>query len=119
MVEMKDFITHSLLEIVSGVDHARRDVLFGDAVAPLLAAATQIDPAYQVAWHEGHFWTSVHFDIAVTARTVTEGGGKVGFKIPVVELGVKVGGEHERTSEGVSRVQFSVPLRLPKEAKTV
>lgn len=116
MAEVQDFISETLKQILTGIENARTDKKIGDAVAPHLDKSTKIDPAYQVAWHDGHFWTSVHFDIAVTAKSVTEGGGKLGFSIPVIEIGAKLGGNHERTTEGVSRIQFSVPLRLPKKA---
>ena len=117
MIEMKDFVAQSINQILTGINNARNDSQYGGDVAPVLENGARIDPSYQVAWHDGHFWTAVHFDLAITARTVTEGGGKVGFKIPIVEFHMKAGGDREKTSEGVSRVQFSVPLRIPKDAR--
>lgn len=115
MVDVKDFIAQSLLEIRSGIETARQDVLFGQDIAPPLDSKATIDPAYKVAWHDGMFWTTVHFDIAVTVKSSTEGGGKAGFKIPVVELGMTLGAEHQRASEDVSRLQFTVPLRISRK----
>jgi len=51
----------------------------------------------------------VSFDIAVTAKRTTQGGG--GLKVQVFSVGGGVDGRHASESETVSRISFEVPWR--------
>jgi hypothetical protein len=55
--------------------------------------------------------TTVRFDVGVTVESKAEGGAGVGFNIAVASG--KTGGDVSERSEGVNRIQFAVPLRIP------
>ncbi|MEP0339645.1 MAG: hypothetical protein ABJ388_07940 [Alphaproteobacteria bacterium] len=115
MIDARDFIKQSLLDVLLAIRDAQDEREVGHHIAPSLSSPATIDPAYKVAWHDGHLWTTVEFDLAVTAKTVTEGGGKVGFKIPIIEAGAELGADHQVTKEGISRMKFSVPIRISEK----
>ncbi|WP_417602023.1 hypothetical protein [Pararhodobacter oceanensis] len=52
----------------------------------------------------------IEFDVAVTAASESVGGGKAGLRIFSAEAGLE--GKHERRSEEISRVRFSIPIVL-------
>jgi hypothetical protein len=58
--------------------------------------------------------TQVAFDIAVTAKRTTQGGG--GLKVQVFSIGGNVGGQHVAESETVSRISFQVPWSYRRTA---
>ncbi len=111
-VDLAAFIERSLLDILDGLRHAADDEQVGHCIAPALKTDAKIDPAYGVAFHDGAMYTTAQFDIAVTAQKTTGKDGKIRLSIPVFATGLSGGGRNERTSETVSRVKFSVHLRL-------
>jgi len=103
-MDLKEFITLSLTQIVQGVANAQEDVrsLGANAyVTPISSGSVLNRPE------------SIHFDIAVTALETTEKSGKAGVQV----MGVGAGGQLSQTdgTETVSRIQFSVPIVFPGE----
>lgn len=117
-MELKEFITIALTQIVEGVHEAQEKAK---------ACGAEINPTVMggidyVAQHGGGLQTRtgnyaqvVKFDIAVTA---TEGKGTKGG-IGIVTGALNLGSAGQSNSENTtsSRISFSVPLALPK-AKT-
>ena len=89
-MELKEFITQTLVEIVEGVQEAKDTAEHG-VIMPQKAAGTP---------------QQVHFDVAVTTTSSTSGGGKVS----VIGIGGEVGGRSEY--QAVSRIKFEVPIRF-------
>ncbi|WP_323009644.1 trypco2 family protein [Paracoccus sp. (in: a-proteobacteria)] len=56
--------------------------------------------------YQGHLYTAVEFDMAVTVTAEVEGKG--GLRIPYFEAS----GGAIRSNEAVSRVKFSIPFRF-------
>ena len=82
--------------------------------ATLTAIATGVETASNSATRQtrnGHSTfempNKVSFDIAVTAKRTTQGGG--GLKVQVFSVGGGVDGRHASESETVSRISFEVP----------
>jgi hypothetical protein len=103
-MDVQEFTKRALLQIVAGVEDAQRAIddakhhgeVNPDALTP---------PAF------------VEFDIAVTASEGTSAGGGVGIRV----VGFQAGGgaKTDTRAESVSRIRFSVPIRLSHHAKTV
>jgi len=95
-MDLKDFVSETLRQIVDGVKDAQPAAQSKGAV---------VVPHYQHA-------EKVEFDVAVTAVEGTEKGGKAGLL--VWSLGGAVSGKFESSTSTVSRIRFSVAVELPK-----
>ena len=110
-MELKDFISESLIQIIDGVtaaqEHASKK---GAEVAPHLSPGSVPDGTF-LAYHADTPLQTVEFDIAVTASEKDKAEGTIG--ILVATLGVGVRGSEERQTTELSRIKFKVPVGLP------
>jgi hypothetical protein len=101
-MELKNFISETLVEIQTGVQ---------DAISQLVAldAKGAVNPVFREVGR-AHIQT-VEFDIAVTVADKTAGAGKAGIQV----IGLGVGGKVETQVETshISRIRFSIPLIPP------
>ena len=100
-MELKDFIRQSLIEITEGVHEANtayKDARQTDHNAFLLAPGRKDD--------EGR---GIHFDVAVTTKTMRGSKGKATIGIKVFGVGADV--EASKAKESVSRIRFTVMVR--------
>ena len=106
-MELKEFITESLVQIQEGVQDAinRR--------ASLTDAAGVINPVWGTSGDDISFrdMQKVEFDVAVTATDRTAGGGKAGLRIFSAEVGADASKSVENST--VSRIKFTVPFIPP------
>ncbi|MEN7343485.1 MAG: hypothetical protein AAAFM81_11100 [Pseudomonadota bacterium] len=114
-MELDQFLKISLKQIVDGVHGAKDHVR---ARGGLLNPVHRYDDTDQIyALTQPSRISNIKFDIAVTARenNASEGGGNL-------QVGgvFGIGTKHERGSnrEGVTRIQFEVPISLPVETVT-
>jgi len=102
-MDLKTFVSTTLVEIVEGVDLAIKAIATKGTNA-------KINPVPPHVEHSGT--KDVAFDVAVTVTDSSEGGGRAGIKVAsVLEIGGQ--GTKTTTSEAVSRIQFVVPLAVP------
>lgn len=103
-MELKDFISNSLVDIQEGVE---------DAIKKVDSKGTTgvINPDFKHVRTNAALIQNVNFDIAVTASD-KEGTGIQG-RIKVV--GIEIGGDGTNSTETsmVSRIQFCVPIIPP------
>lgn len=108
-MDLKDFVSESLKQIIDGVvdaqDHAFNA---GAAVAPqrvinMEAIRLGIDDRME---------QSIEFDVAVTAQESQEKQGKAGISIPYFNAGGKISAGQENST--ISRIKFSVPVLFPR-----
>lgn len=104
-MELREFVTQSLLQIVRGVSDANnalepeRKKPDGTALPNLFL----LPPG--VKQDGGH---GIHFDVAVTARSESDKGVGAKARLSVVQF--DVGGKQVATTEQVSRISFSVQI---------
>jgi len=92
-MELDEFVRKTIEQVISGVAQARDHAITNNAHI----ANGLINP--------------IEFDVAVT---VTEGSEtKAGAGITVAGIGIGGHGKTELTNSSVSRIKFSVPIRLP------
>jgi hypothetical protein len=107
-MELREFITETLLSITEGVGEAIRRRLAD------VSGVAVISPVFdgEVDWKD--LVQPVEFDVAVTEADKTEGRGKGGIKVLAV---AEIGGEGTKSWERstVSRIKFSVPVILPAQ----
>lgn len=113
-MDLKDFVSKSLLSIAEGV---------ADAQAKAGELGAQINPGgltRNIAnvednsiWDRktNNYARTVKFDVAVTAEDGTATSAKIGVLSGVLNLGA--GGASENKNAVVSRLQFSVPILFP------
>lgn len=95
-MDVKEFVSETLRQIVDGVVDAQRHTKEKNAV---------IVPYYDSR-------KMVNFDVAVTVVEGKETTGKAG--ISVWSIGAGLGGKTESSSSTVSRIKFDIPVDLPK-----
>ena len=104
-MELKDFISQTLVEIQAGVQDAINKTIANDtrgAINPVWGARDAISR---------QDIQKVNFDIAVTISEKSAGNAEGGIKVVALKIG---GGISESTeTSNVSRIQFSIPIIPP------
>ena len=96
VVELKDFIRQTLVDISEGVREANS--------AYKQARKSQENAFILTPGRGKEEGTGIHFDVAVTTHAAK--GGQASIKV----LSLGVGGELQHRSESVSRIQFTVTV---------
>jgi hypothetical protein len=113
-VELKEFVTETLTQIIDGVKAAQEHAKgVGAAVSPKGLYAPK---AGEKSWYAGQNATPVHmieFDVAVSASSDDKAKGGAGLFVGPVALGAQ--GETGTSSGTVSRIRFNVPMILPEQ----
>ena len=113
---LKDFVSETILSIISGVSDAQEKAKdHGAHVNPagLMRHTTKI--AENATWDNrtNVYAQPVSFDIAVTTEDTAQGGAKI--KVLTGIFGGDLGGEKGTKNAVASRVQFVVPVLLPAQ----
>jgi hypothetical protein len=95
-MNLEDFISETLSQIVSGIKKAQE--------------ATKNKHAMIVPYHSTD--GNVDFDVAVTVVDGKETSGKAG--ISVWSIGAGVSGKSESSTSTASRIKFSIAIELPE-----
>lgn len=103
-MELKDFISQTLVEIQAGVQEAINKTIGGQTKGA-------INPVWERDGIRRHDIQKVDFDIAVTISEKSAGEAEGGIKVVALKIG---GGLSESTeTSNVSRIQFSIPIIPP------
>ena len=112
-MELKEFISETLIQIIEGVTDAQKKTEKSGAI---------INPAYtknqeqKITSHYPYIGL-VDFEVALT--NTDEKGGKVGIGVWFANVGAGAQHKTDVKSLAVNNVKFSVPLILPNEDKTI
>jgi hypothetical protein len=114
VVDLREFVRQTILDVLNGVADAQSDPDVGSRVAPRVTEHAKIDPNFGVAYHDKAMYSVMKFDIAITAQTAKERDGTAEAKIKVVGFEGSLGGDGKLSSknETVSRIQFPMHFRL-------
>lgn len=113
-MELSDFISKTINEIVVGINKAKEDSAEGNYVInptfrELDRPSTNVK--YVVSENTHRVITPIDFDIAVTATTISETGLGGGAKIPIIS--VNANNSVTEKGENISRVKFTINIMLP------
>lgn len=112
IMDLKDFVSQTLAQIVEGVQASQRSAaIFGASVNPVLSGTQAEAAKHGFLWSEAGFAQVVSFDVALTVTEGTGTKGGIGVFVGTVTLGAS--GQSTTTNSSVSHVKFSVPLVLP------
>jgi hypothetical protein len=108
-MELQQFITDALVEIVEGVKNAQKNLQGNGEINPSpIGSASSFESKSSFITHGRKIGTFVDFDIAVTA---TEGTGtKGGIGVFVGSIGLGSQGQSTESNSTVSRIRFQVPI---------
>ena len=113
-MELKDFVSETLKQIMEGVKGAQdKAAEMGGAINPR-GFINSDNRAIRGPFGEPA--QLINFDVVVSTNDVDKAKGGVG--IFVGDIGVGVRGEAESQSTAVNRIQFSVPVFLPTQQLT-
>lgn len=105
-MDLQEFVTSTLVQIVNGVAEARDQIATGATGASVNTRLRNPSASVAVAPPQ-----PVEFDVAITVSTEATAGVKSGIKVAVFNFGAEAGARS--TSEAVSRVKFAVQLSQP------
>ena len=114
-MQLRDFVTRSLLEISAGVSDAQAAAPAGTIISPNLLGVDMAGAGFslQARGTEGFRAVQfVEFDVAVTASRDEQ--GKAGIAVVAALLKLEAGRDTSTAAETVSRVRFKVPVILPE-----
>lgn len=115
-MELKDFVSESLTQIMSGVIEAQQTMnenQWGGEISPQIK--TNWEKTGLVFSQSGMPVQSVEFDVAVTASKGTDTKGTIGIVVAAIGLGSQ--GETHKNDTNNSRIKFSVSITLPIMSK--
>lgn len=113
-MDLKDFVSETLLSIVTGVTEAQAKAQeLGAHVNPSGLTRNAAKVADNAVWDNSNnnYAQLVTFDVAVTAEDTAKAGAKV--KVIAGIFGAGADAETATKSSLASRVQFSIPILLP------
>lgn len=123
-MELREFITQSLVQLSLGVSDAQKELAqTGARINPKMSSLfpnNGKDSYNSLGWAESDQAAPVFlvdFDVAVTATDGTNTKGGIGVVAGVLALGSQGASENRNTA--VTRIQFKVPLMLPSHEKTI
>jgi hypothetical protein len=115
-MDLKDFVSETLVSIISGVaDAQEKSKELGANVNPSGLMRNTSNVASNAVWDNSNnnYAQSVNFDIAVTAEDTAKAGAKV--KVITGIFGANANAESGNKNSLASRVQFTVPILLPPQ----
>lgn len=112
-VELKQFISQALADIVQGVLDAQQVLgANGKYINPELSTQQGTHEKHgKLVSIQGQLVQTVEFDVAVTATEGTGTKGGIGVVAGVFALGSQ--GQSSEEISAISRIKFSVPITLP------
>jgi hypothetical protein len=110
-VELKEFVTESIIQITKGITKAQEDLKEEWVrINPKPNAGVNVISPMLYTAENGAGVFPLTFDVAVSAED-KEGGG--GFGIKVLNVGVNFKDGSQESKSTISRVTFSVPIAYP------
>jgi hypothetical protein len=119
MVNLQEFVSEALVQIIDGVKSAQDHAS---------SSGAKINPSFMYIGKEGpplfniksysndtQYGQTIEFDVAVTALNSENVKGGIGVVGGVIGVGYKA--EKGKDDSTVSRIKFSVPVFLPQQTK--
>ena len=115
-LDLREFVKSALLDVHGGIVDPQQDKDGVRFIAPVGIGHVNFPDDGGVVHSERLLVTTMKFDVAVSAETKseTEGGAKVGISV----LSANIAGNDTTRKENVSRIQFAVPLKFPRNKKS-
>ena len=118
MMELNDFITKTLVEIVRGIEQAQEELQSSNTrvnprLQKLFANAQTGGSSVGLGWADnGHVVAVVLFDVGLAVEEGKNTKGGIGVAAGIFSLAAQ--GASGKAQTASTRVQFSVPIMLPQ-----
>lgn len=115
-MELREFVSLALREIVEGVAEAQGKVAGGEINPKIWMHQREAAAKMKILESNAGKWIHlVEFDVAVTVAEGTATKGGLGLVVGPVALGSS--GQSSNQSSTVSRIKFEVPVAWPEKSK--
>jgi len=112
-MELKDFVSQSILQIIEGVKTAQEQNKTDARVNPSgLRLGSNVEQSNLYDFENHMLLSTVEFDVSVSAEKSKETKGGIAILVGAVGLGSQ--GQSGKKDQFVNRLKFSVPITLPK-----
>ncbi len=113
-MELKDFLSRALVEIVEGVTAAQTQLgESGVHINPRLSTGQgTLESKGKLVSNFGRLVQMAEFDVAVTVNEATGTKGGIGIVGGFINLGSQ--GQSAESTTALSRIKFTVPISLPE-----
>jgi hypothetical protein len=111
-MQLEEFISATFKQLIDGVMSAQEYATQKGACVNPAATAFRTDQGMRL-WDRNDVApiAEVEFDVAVTATEGKESKGGIGIFVGSVGVGAQ--GRSDVTNQSISRIRFSLPLKLP------
>jgi len=112
-MELKDFVSATLISIVEGVKEAQLKYdLVGDN--RIINPPVRVNPTSGEPFVRGGLAVqTVEFDVAVSTSESSQSKGGIGILVGIIGGGAQ--GKSDSASAHMSRIKFTVPVSLPMQ----
>jgi len=112
-MELKEFVTETLLQIASGIEAAQTELQDSGSAARINTSVTRDNSGTLVTGGRRHSVEFVEFDVAILANSGTETKAGVGLTVASL-LSLNAGGKSNDSHGTESRIKFKVPIAYPR-----
>ena len=114
-MDIEKFVSETLVQIAAGVTDANEKMQSRNLNAKANPAGGNVVSQASTHYRGIPDTQMISFDIAVTVETATATNGEAGVGLSVLKLGTS--GESSSTDSQASRIQFTIPLKLPMDGR--
>lgn len=111
-MELKQFITETLVQIADGIVDAQNQLKARGTEAIINTNMTKTDVGHLVTGGRRRPVEFVEFDVAILANEGTETKAGIGLTVASL-LSLDAGGKSNQTAGRESRIKFKVPMSYP------
>lgn len=111
-MELKQFITETLVQISEGFEDAQKQLKERGSEARINTNMTKTDDGHLVTGGRRRPFEFVDFDVAILANEETETKAGIGLTVASL-LKLDAGGKSNQSAGRESRIKFKVPMSYP------
>ena len=111
-MELKDFVTETLVQIAEGIDGAQKRLQEKNSEAIINTNMTETEKGHLVTGGRNKAVEMVEFDVAILANEGTSTKAGVGLTVASL-LKLDAGGQSKQSKGTESRIKFKVPMSYP------
>jgi predicted ATP-dependent Lon-type protease len=111
-MELKDFVTETLVQIAEGIDEAQKRLQDKNSEAIINTNMTETALGHLVTGGRNKAVEMVEFDVAILANEGTSTKAGVGLTVASL-LKLDAGGQSKQSKGTESRIKFKVPMSYP------
>lgn len=105
-MELREFISQALIDIIGGVTDAQKEITNGEIVPKLKDSYQSVELGISNI-------QAISFDVSVTVEKKSGSGAKISVISGLI--GGKITGDLSKTASNISKLSFKVPIKFAHE----